>query len=135
MKPGDHEDDDRPAVGLRAQQQPQEQRHAEQPQHRQGVGQGPDAVRQRLPVGHRRAIRPATGDGTGAAADGPFDDVTTPSSPLHTVPEASGPRRRAGRRRTGRAPGEPDRSGAAGSVRARPGAAHAGTATEAGAGS
>ena len=80
------QDDERPAVGLRAEQQPQEQRDAEQPQHRQRVGQGPDAVGQLLAVDDRRA----SSDGNGAA-DGPFDDVTAPSSPLHTVPEASVP--------------------------------------------
>ena len=84
VNPDDHEDDDRPAVGLRAQQQPQEQRDAEQPQHREGVRQGPDAVGQVLAVDHRR--RSATGSpgaGRGRAADGPFDDVTAPPAPAH----------------------------------------------------
>ena len=81
----DHEDDQRPAVLLRPEQQPEEQRDAEQPQHRQGVGQGPDPVGQLLAV----AATAAGSRRTGTAADGPVRRRHYSSSPLHTVPEAS----------------------------------------------
>ena len=63
-----------PAVLLGAEQQPEEHRDAEQPQHRQRVREGPHPVGQVLAVHDSRARRSRRG--TGTAADGPFDDVT-----------------------------------------------------------
>ena len=103
-------------------QQPEEHRDAEQPQHREGVGQGPDPVGQVLAVHDRRAIRRRDRE---RAADGPFDDVTAPPARLHTVPRlVEGPARPP---RRSQARGEP--------LEGPAGAAQAGTATEAGAGS